>query len=47
MYIKNYWKIFLKEDPTNLFKELEEQIKKENLDKIKDLYNKYKKKIIH
>lgn len=47
MYIKNYWKTFLKEDSTELFLELETQIKKENLDKIKELYNKYKKKIIH
>ena len=45
LYIKNYWQIFYKGDPTELFKELEEQIKKENLDKIKELYYKYKKKI--
>ena len=45
LYIKNYWKTFLKEDPTELFIELEDQIKKENLDKIKELYTKYKKKI--
>lgn len=45
LYIKNYWEIFYKGDPTELFKELEEQIKKENLNKIKELYKKYKEKI--
>jgi sulfur relay (sulfurtransferase) DsrC/TusE family protein len=45
LYIKNYWQIFYHGNPTELFKELEEQIKKENLDKIKELYYKYKKKI--
>lgn len=46
LYIKNYWQIFYKGNPKDLFKELEEQISKENLDKIKDLYKKYKEKII-
>jgi len=45
LYLKNYWEIFYKGDPTYLFKELEEQIKKDNLDKIKNLYKKYKEKI--
>lgn len=45
LYIKNYWEIFYKGDPTELFKELEEQIQKENLNKIKELYKKYKEKI--
>ncbi|MBE6151644.1 MAG: DUF2624 family protein [Firmicutes bacterium] len=45
LYIKNYWQIFYKGNPKDLFKELEEQISKENLDKIKKLYKKYKEKI--
>ena len=45
LYIKNYWEIFYKGDPTELFKDLEEQIQKENLNKIKELYKKYKEKI--
>ena len=45
LYLKNYWEIFYKGDPTYLFKELEEQIQKDNLDKIKNLYKKYKEKI--
>ena len=45
LYIKNYREIFYKGDPTELFKELEEQIQKENLNKIKELYKKYKEKI--
>lgn len=45
LYIKNYWQIFYKGNPKELFKELEEQISKENLDKIKELYKKYKEKI--
>lgn len=47
MYIKNYWETFLKGEPTELFKELEEQIDKNKICKIKELYYKYKKKIIH
>lgn len=47
LYLKNYWEIFYKGDPTELFKELEEQIEKDNLDKIKKLYYKYKEKINH
>lgn len=47
LYLKNYWQVFYKEDPTELFKELEEQIQKENLIKIKELYQKYKEKIKH
>ena len=45
LYIKNYWEIFYKGDPTFLFKELEEQIETDNLKKIKILYQKYKEKI--
>lgn len=45
LYLKNYWYIFLKEDPSDLFKELETQIEEDNLNKIKNLYQKYKKKI--
>lgn len=44
IYIKNYWQVFLKEDPRELFKELEEKIEKNNLDKIKNLYQEYKKR---
>ena len=42
----NGTQIFYKGNPKELFKELEEQISKENLDKIKNLYKKYKEKII-
>lgn len=45
LYLKNYWYVFLKEDPSDLFKELETQIEENNLNKIKNLYQKYKKKI--
>lgn len=45
LYIKNYWEVFYKGNPTELFKELEEQLSKENYQKILELYNKYKKKI--
>lgn len=44
IYIKNYWQVFLKEDPKELFKELEEKIEPNNLNKIKTLYQKYKKR---
>ena len=44
LYLKNYWQIFYNGDPTELFKELEEQISQDNLNKIKDLYYKYKKR---
>ena len=37
----------LKDDPKDLFKELEDQIQKNNLNKIKELYYKYKEKINH
>ena len=45
LYIKNYWQIFYKGNPKELFKELEEQIEIDNLKKIKILYQKYKEKI--
>jgi len=45
LYLKNYWQIFYKGDPTELFKELKEQLEKENHEKILNLYNKYKEKI--
>lgn len=44
LYLKNYWETFYKGDPTDLFKELEEQINENNLNKIKELYKKYKKR---
>lgn len=44
IYIKNYWQVFLKEEPKELFKELEEKIEPNNLNKIKTLYQKYKKR---
>lgn len=47
LYIKNYWQVFLKDDPKDLFKELEDQIQKNKLNKIKELYYKYKEKINH
>jgi len=45
LYLKNYWQIFYKGDPTELFKELKEQLEKEKNEKILNLYNKYKEKI--
>ena len=42
LYLKNYWYIFLKEDPSDLFKELETQIEEDNLNKLKNLYQKDK-----
>lgn len=47
LYIKNYWETFYKGNPEELFNELEETIEKDNLIKIKNLYSKYKEKIIH
>ena len=46
MYLKNYWQVFYKGNPTELFKELKEQLQEENYQKILQLYNKYKEKII-
>lgn len=44
MYIKNYWKVFLKEDANYLFVELKEKLQPNTYNKIIELYNKYKKK---
>lgn len=44
MYIKNYWRVFLKDDPTFLFSELKEKVEPKTYDKLIELYNKYKKK---
>ena len=44
MYIKNYWKAFLKEDANYLFVELKEKLQPNTYNKIIELYNKYKKK---
>lgn len=43
VYIKNYWNVFLNEDPTFLFEELKEKLESKTYDKIVELYNKYKK----
>lgn len=45
LYIKNYWYEFYKGDPTELFKELKEQLSENTYNKTLELYNKYKKKI--
>lgn len=44
MYIKNYWRVFLKEDPTYLFEELKEKLSPSVYQKTLELYNKYKRK---
>lgn len=43
MYIKNYWQVFYKGDPTNLFEELKDMVEPKTYDKLIELYNKYKK----
>lgn len=44
MYIKNYWRVFFKEDPTYLFEELKEKLSPAVYQKTLELYNKYKRK---
>lgn len=44
MYIKNYWQVFYKDDPTSLFSELKEKLSPKTYSKIIELYNKYKRK---
>ena len=41
-YIKNYWQIILKENPTNVFNNLKKEIRPETFNKIIQLYNQYK-----
>lgn len=43
MYIKNYWQVFYKGDPTSLFEELKDMVEPKTYDKLIELYNKYKK----
>lgn len=43
LYLKNYWEIFISEDPTYLFNELKEKLKPETYKKLIEIYNKYKK----
>lgn len=45
-YIKKYWKVFYYDNPSNLFKELKEKLSNETYNKIVELYNEYKNKII-
>ena len=44
VYIKNYWRVFLHEDPTFLFEELKDKLSEKAYNKAVELYNKYKKK---
>lgn len=44
-YIKNRWKDFLN-NPENILSEIKEKVNKEVYDKILELYNTYKKRII-
>ena len=44
-YIKNYWEIFYKGDPTTLFKELKTKLSAKAYNKAYSLYLEYKKKI--
>lgn len=43
MYIKNYWQVFLKDDPTYLFEELKDKLEAKTYQKVIELYNKYKR----
>ena len=45
MYIKNYWKEFLKGNPNELFLELKEKLSKDVYEEVLNLYNEYKNKI--
>ena len=41
-YIKNYWQVVLKEDPTPVFNDLKLKVRPETFNKIIQLYNHYK-----
>ncbi len=45
IYIKKYWKIVLKKDPSNIFNELKNLLENNTYNKLIELYNKYKNKI--
>ena len=45
-YIKKYWKVFINDDPTYLFKEIKFKVRNEVYDKIIKLYDKYKRQFI-
>lgn len=45
VYIKNYWKVFYKGEPNELFTELKEKLNKKTYDEIVKLYKEYKNKI--
>ena len=42
-YIKNYWEVLLNGDPTFIFEELKNEVRKEVYDKLIIVYNKYKR----
>lgn len=44
-YIKKYWMIFYKENPTKLFNELKTQLSSNTYDNLIQLYIEYKNKI--
>ena len=43
LYLKNYWEVFLKEDPTFIFEELKEKLRPNTYNKLLEIYEKYKK----
>ena len=45
LYIKNYWQIFYKGDPEELFKELKEKLQPNTYNEIIKIYQEYKNKI--
>ena len=42
MYLKNYYQVFLNDDPTFIFEELKDKLRKETYNKLVEIYNKYK-----
>ena len=42
IYIKKYWKEFLKKDPSNIFNDLKNKIRPTTYNKMIELYEKYK-----
>lgn len=44
-YIKKYWKVFLYDNPDNIFNKLKHEISNNTYNKIIEVYNKYKNKI--
>lgn len=44
-YIKKYWKVFLYDNPDNIFNKLKCEVSNNTYNKIIEVYNKYKNKI--